>query len=151
MSMLVVIVEDDYYDWEWLRDELGHAYPQIRCVWISTERMFRDRMSELESEPPIGFIFDVMLPWDVPRAGQGESELPDDVKTEGFYSAGLRCRDLVRNSSGLAAVPTVLYTGLDRNNFPEQVLHVKSDDSQVILEQVGAWVKAYEKRLDGTK
>jgi len=140
MEELLVIVEDDYYDWEWLKGIIEDAIPSVKLVWISTEKMFRERLQEFEDAKPVGFILDVMLPWDIPRPGQEEEDVPAEVKRDGFYTAGLRCNELLKRHSALGNVPVLLYTGLDKNNFAEHVVHIKSDDPNVLTDIIRQWI-----------
>jgi CheY-like chemotaxis protein len=131
-----VVLEDDFFDWEWTRDTLMEAFPGVDLMWIVTESSFEQQFDELAKHPPDLFVLDIMVPWDRPKRGQDVTDVPDAVREEGFYTAGFRCLERLRQNPALASVPYVLYTGLDTNNFSEYVVHTKSTDMRPLVDEI---------------
>jgi hypothetical protein len=146
--MYVLIVEDDYLQAENLRSWLSEVWPRISIRTIQTELEFRTNIATLSADPPSIVIMDCMLRWCDP--GPSIPQQPNEIQREGFYSAGLRCIDLLQETANLHHVPVILYTVLDRidlgdklQQFPHHVkfLH-KAVNRDSLIQFVGSFLSA---------
>src|SRR5438270_413636 len=105
--MNVIVVEDDYMQFDWINMNLKEAF-EAELRRFKTEREFRDALDEIKESPPDVIVMDVMLPWD---ADWKDDEVkPDEVRQEGEYRAGFRCQALLAQHERTKAVPIILYT-----------------------------------------
>src|ERR1043165_3105921 len=107
--MRVVIVEDDYLQAEWIRELFKEQVGVDDCDidMIATEIEFRRQMPRFRASPPDLFLMDVMLRWTDPEP---EQEVPpEEVKKEGYFRAGLRCEQLLREVIETRNVQVILY------------------------------------------
>lgn len=130
MALRLLLVEDDHLDSAWiissLRAELAAEIELVTC-----ERDFVARLETMASPPDL-VIFDVMLRW-APASETLEREpIPVDVQEGGFFTAGLRCVERLRNCEATKAIPYLLYTGLTSNALGHEVV-TKSEDIQPLL------------------
>lgn len=126
--MRLILVEDDYYDAEQIVDELT---VRLQCTIevVRTEKQFVELFDKIASNAPDFVIFDIMLPWDMPKPDMDDQNVPIDVARDGFFRAGERCAARLRGDRRTADVPYVFFTGLSLNNFASDVPVVtKSDD-----------------------
>jgi DNA-binding NarL/FixJ family response regulator len=138
MPPKIVVVEDDHLDREWIEGELREYFRGADIELIGTERKFRERLQYLAQHPPDIIIFDIMLQWDTPQEGQKVEDVPKQVREEGVYTAGLRCVSYLKQFDTLKDTPYILYTGLDKNNFPTRVVHMKTDQIGPLISEIRA-------------
>jgi CheY-like chemotaxis protein len=146
MDKHIVVVEDDYLQREPIRDEFAAAFPKARIETITSESEFRGRLRELRRRRPDVIIMDVMLRWANPHPNSPQP--PSEVAEGGYYRAGLRCAELVRDDPSLRNVPIVLYTILERDDVQRagrglgnKILHVrKGQDIEYLIRRVKALV-----------
>jgi CheY-like chemotaxis protein len=138
MPLKIVVVEDDYLDREWIEGELRDHFRGAEIELIETERKFRERLEHLAHHPPSIIIFDIMLQWDTPHEGQKVENVPKQVQEDGVYTAGLRCVSYLKQFDTLKDTPYILYTGLDSNNFPTRVVHMKTDQIGPLISEIRA-------------
>jgi CheY-like chemotaxis protein len=115
--MNVIIVEDDYMQFEWINTHLKEAF-QVEPRRIKTEKEFRAALDEMKARPPDVIVMDVMLPWNVPWE---DDELPDEVRQEGEYRAGFRCQALLEHHEKTKTVPVILYTVQNREDLKDEL------------------------------
>jgi CheY-like chemotaxis protein len=137
----IIIVEDDNRDATWIGDAL-RAGLNARVEVIACERDFIERLGTLAADKPDLIILDVMLRWatsseDLEREVEA-GKVPEKVIKETFLRAGLRCIERLKESDGTRDIPYVIYTGLQENNFAEEVIHIsevitKTDDIRPLL------------------
>ncbi len=110
--MRVVLVEDDYLQAESIHSWLRQAWPHVEIDRIETEKAFRAQLQSLSTHPPDVIIMDVMLRWSDPSPDFDQP--PDEVEREGFYRAGVRCAELLRDDAGTSRIPVILYSVLEK-------------------------------------
>jgi CheY-like chemotaxis protein len=144
MILRIVVVEDDYQDATWIKDEL-QARLNAQVKVISCERDFVDELPKVGHEKPDIIIFDVMLRWatssEALEQEMEQGKVPKDVINEGFLKAGLRCVARLKRRDDTKDIPHLVYTGLQGNNFTEEVVHIsdvitKSDDISPLITAV---------------
>ena len=127
--MNILLVEDDHLQVEFLSRELQNSFSEALIRVISTESEFRLRFEEISQSPPDVIVLDVMVRWadatpdiDVP---------PEDVCRDGFYTAGLRCEELLARDPQTNHIPVILYTVLEPTDLHGEI--EKRRDNVVIL------------------
>lgn len=130
----ILLVEDDPMDAMQIREELEPRGARVDV--ITTEQEFAESLPGIGKNPPDLIIIDVMLRWTKPRPGLTEDSIPKDVRDQGFYFAGLRCIDQLEQDPKTKAIPWIIYTGLDRNNFTKHVVHTKSNDFSTLVGEI---------------
>jgi CheY-like chemotaxis protein len=135
--MHITLVEDDHLQAEWLESRLDAAFRGVVIKRLNTESDFYEWLNELENNDEVNpdlFIIDVMLRWADPSPTIAEP--PPDVVDNGFYRAGLRCKDQVMANERTRDVPIILYTVLEEldlekalENRPSGVTHLRKDSS----------------------
>lgn len=113
--MRIVLVEDDHFQAESISSGIKSRFPNAVVTREKTESGFHARLESLVAEPPDLIILDVMLPWAL--ADRKMPEAPAQVRDEGFYRAGLRCRDLLQSRDETKKVPVILYSILERDDL----------------------------------
>lgn len=113
--MKILVVEDDHLQVEWIGQNLQKQFPAAQVEAIRTELAFREKLREIVARPPDIVIMDVMLRWTDPSSSVADA--PEDVKKEGVYKAGLRCKKLLAEK-GARQIPVLLYTVLERSDLP---------------------------------
>lgn len=112
--MHITLVEDDHLQAEWIDSRLKAAFRGVVVKRINTESDFYSWLDELENNDEVKpdlFIIDVMLRWADPSPTIAEP--PPDVLENGFYRAGLRCKEHVMANARTKGVPIILYTVLE--------------------------------------
>lgn len=129
--MRILLVEDDPVQAEWIRMNLARVFgSEIERIY--TESQFQASLSKIVARPPHIVIMDVMLSW--AETSKSIPAMPDDVRQDGEYRAGLRCQELLGKSDGTRQVPVVLYSvqnvtdlGSDLDEMPENVLYLPKE------------------------
>lgn len=108
--MYILIVEDDYSQAELIEDAFRKDpyFAQAEFDRISTESHFRMRFDEIARNPPDVIILDVMLRWADPAPDMEPP--PAEVRSEGFWRAGIRNAKLLAQDPRTKDIPSVLYT-----------------------------------------
>jgi hypothetical protein len=143
--MYIVLVEDDYLQAEWVESWLGEAIQDLRIERISTESKFYswlDEVADVQGSYPDVFIIDVMLRWATPSPTMKEP--PDEVLANGFYRAGLRCKEKIIEHEKISNTPIILYTVLEeldleialRDKTSNVVYLRKDSDSEPLIKMV---------------
>ena len=135
MSVRILLVEDDPLDASMIKEEL-EAQLKATVSVIKTEGEFVSRFEEIAKAPPDLIVLDVMLRWAVPSPDLTEDSIPAEVREEGFYTAGLRCVDRLEKDNRTQNIPSIIYTGLDKNNFAKRVVHTKSEDLTPLVHEI---------------
>lgn len=133
--MEILLVEDDHLQADALRVSLARAFPGSLIRRIATESDFRSWLDRRKLVLPDVIVIDMMLRWADP--GPEIPEAPVEVKANGRYRAGERCRALLRSRPETERIPVILHTVLERSDvtdLPEDVVLVtkESDPSQLI-------------------
>ena len=89
---------------------------------FETEYDFRNMLSTVESIMPDVILLDIMLRWTNPSPNM--PEYPEEVKEEGFYTAGFRCQKILSSNSKLMHIPIIFYTVLDRVDLQDKLKEV---------------------------
>ncbi len=121
--MYIVLVEDDHLQAEWVESCLEAAFRGVKVKKISTESEFYLQLDEISDARPDVFIIDVMLRWADPSPTMQEP--PKEVKENGFYRAGLRCKEKILENEKARNIPIILYTVLEELDL-EKALQDKS-------------------------
>jgi DNA-binding NarL/FixJ family response regulator len=131
--MKIVSLEDDEGYWDLMEDALRKAYPRdLELIWIDCESKFYDLLPRLASSTPDIFLLDVMVKW--AHAAEIMPPAPENVKRDGYYRAGIRCREKLRQD--LPEAKAILFTVLDEhdvdevtNGLPADTIYVRKDTS----------------------
>lgn len=144
MPVRLLLVEDDPLQSEAILEGLEAAFPDAEIKHIRTEKEFRDRIGELVEFEPHAAIFDVMLRWADPDDIVAD-EIPEEVRREKHYRAGLRCQQMLARQLDKHGVPFFLYTILEEADLPEVpsgLTHVcKGPDIQPLLIKLRMWLE----------
>jgi CheY-like chemotaxis protein len=126
--MKILVVENDFLQYDWLEKSLEQTLPDAELDHIKTEQAFQQRFEELARKPPDIIIMDVMLQWteanEELEALEDES-IPGNVQLaldEGPYRAGLRCEEMLAHDSRTKAIPVILYTILEHKDLEADFL-----------------------------
>src|ERR1017187_6241080 len=115
----ILIVEDDYLQAKWMREQLLRAFRDVSIQLIDSEREFHSVFPTIAATPPDVVILDVMLPWtrldDVFK--NPAVELPDPALDS--RSAGIRCLTLLQADPRTRYVPVIVNSVLHRMDLPE--------------------------------
>lgn len=128
--MNVLIVEDDYYQAQWIEQKILETFKDSRCKIIRTEREFREFIAEREGFDPDIIILDVILPWTMPD--QTVDPPPREVKINGRRRAGMRCQQLLAADPETQRIPVVLYTVLEEEDLKEPLSNLEHKAHNVI-------------------
>lgn len=128
--MYILVVEDDYLQANLICEKLASVF-HCEVKRISTERDFRLNLPKLENNLPSIIIMDVMLRWTDPSSKIERP--PREVRTEGFYRAGIRCTRLLAEWDITKEVPVILYTILERTDLEKQLAELSSSINIVHL------------------
>jgi DNA-binding NarL/FixJ family response regulator len=123
--MNILIVEDDHFQSDLLKENLKQAFPNGDVTVINTEHKFRSSISNIVQEhPPDVVVMDVMLRWHDPAPNSPDA--PEEVKNEGSYRAGFRCKKLLIEAGN--HVPTILYSVLEEKDVQHELHHLLEGD-----------------------
>lgn len=118
-SMRVLIVEDDHFQSEALESLLEAEIPGTVIFRIRTEREFRQKFEEIALDQPDVVIMDIMLRWTDPSPSMDMP--PQDVLSDGFYRAGLRCTKLLLGDPRTRRCHIVVYSALSHERLASDV------------------------------
>ncbi len=110
--MKILIVEDDHFQAESLRQSLFERWPGATVDIVPTESGFGRHFKDLVAAPPDLAFIDVMLRWDDVREGAAVS--PPAQALAGAHRAGIRCVTQLLTNAATANVPVILYTVPER-------------------------------------
>jgi len=129
--MNILLVEDDYRQAEQIIDLLKKNFSNIHLLpVIYTEYEFRQYIQEnIGKSLPDIVLLDVMLPWT--DADDEMPRVPDDVDKGGFYRAGIRCKDILRQTKATKTTPVILYSVLEMDDLKDEL--EKNDENTVYL------------------
>ena len=132
---VIVVVEDDELQSEWIVDQLRLELPNFRVEPICTESEFvRKFATEFIRTPPDCFIVDVMLPWAYP---EDTAPVPEDYENSGdFYRAGFRCVARIRRNQKTKDKPIIFHTVLEREEVEQEfpgIPYVPKDEDPKVL------------------
>src|SRR5438046_675579 len=116
--MNILIVEDDYMQFDWINMNLKDAF-NTEPDRIRTEGEFRSSLEDIKTSPPDVIIMDVMLPWEM--SDENMVPEPDEVKQEGEYRAGFRCQALLMKYEETKKIPVILYTVQNREDLRDEL------------------------------
>jgi len=140
--MKILVVEDDYQQFETIQNELRTAFPRASIDCIDTELDFRSSIDKLSLSPPDIILMDIMLRWTNPSPKIEKP--PPEIATEGYHRAGFRCRGLLDAQETTRRIPVVLYTVLGKEDIeselsrvPPNVVHIQKDtDLAPLVDQI---------------
>jgi DNA-binding NarL/FixJ family response regulator len=142
----IVIVEDDPLQVESLKVSLA-VLRNVQIIEIRTERAFRVGFDQLAAAQPDVVLMDVMLRWTDPAPNMEPP--PDEVRSQKFYRAGLRCQKMLSQDDRTRDIPVCLYTVLERADLeseladlPANVVHIrKESDTRTLVESLREIIK----------
>lgn len=134
--MRILLVEDDIIQSDLIREALGQEFPGGEVELIKTEHEFRSRLDAIAKRAPDIVIMDVMLRWTDPSPDQPPS--PVDVREEGHYRAGFRCRKLLSERELTKDVPVILYTVLDHADISHELQDISMGEVQYLRKESSA-------------
>jgi CheY-like chemotaxis protein len=147
MKKKILVVENDYLQYEWIYDSLKSSFSFFASYDIErirTEREFVKNFNNIAEDPPEIIIMDAMLQWTLPSEELEQEKPPKEVLAEGHQSAGLRCERRLADDSRTSSIPVIIYTVLERadleeklNDLPPHVKHLrKESDPGNLLQQI---------------
>ena len=107
MSLRLLVVEDDYWDAQWLVENLTEQL-DARVEVLTSERDFVRCLDGLATDPPDMIILDVMLRWSPPSSELTPEDVPTEVQEGGFFTAGLRCVERLRATEQTRRIPVLV-------------------------------------------
>lgn len=134
--MRILLVEDDIIQSDLICEALGQEFPTGEVELIKTEHEFRSRLHDKGWRAPDIIIMDVMLRWTDPSPEQPPS--PADVREEGHYRAGFRCRKLLSEHRRTKDVPVILYTVLDHADISHELQDITIGEVQYLRKESSA-------------
>jgi CheY-like chemotaxis protein len=134
--MRILLVEDDIIQSDFICDALEQEFPGGEVELIKTEQEFRSRLDNIAKRTPDVVIMDVMLRWTDPSPDQVPS--PEDVREEGHYRAGFRCRKLLSERGQTKDVPVILYTVLDHADISHELQDISIGEVQYLRKESSA-------------
>lgn len=131
--MNIIIVENDYLQYDWMKDIFRRYFPDYRITQIKTELEFCNQLEKIAAKPPDVIIMDVMLQWTTPS--ENVETPPDEVIEAGHHTAGLRCEERLRGNRRTKSIPVILYTVLEQSDLerrfggtiPEHIRHLRKE------------------------
>ena|ERR1035441_4674606 len=116
--MRLLLVEDNYFHADLIRQGLIEELPRLEVTIISSEQEFRMRLAELAVSPPDVILMDISLTWTHDR--RDRSPAPEDVRLGGFYKAGFRCQQLLERGEKTRSIPLILLSVIDLAEFERE-------------------------------
>jgi DNA-binding NarL/FixJ family response regulator len=113
--MHILVVEDDGLQAESVVSGLKRAFPRAVVNLVETEHQFVTGIDQIKNDPPSVIVMDVMMRWTEPSTDMPPR--PENVKRDGFYKAGFRCRDLLAQYKETKNIPLILYTVLENEDL----------------------------------
>jgi len=109
--MKIILVEDNHFFVQRIREDLFKKIKNLNLVQIQTELEFRKNIENIISPTPDLIIVDVMLRWTNPSPSM---ELPpNEILEEGLFSAGIRCKEILLQHKINEEVPILIISALD--------------------------------------
>jgi len=109
-----IIVEDDPWHAELLARRLKERFPRTTVEILLTEKMFREALEAIASNPPLAVILDQMLPW----TEEDDPDAKTGAPAEGPLRAGTRCFERLQSDPRTRNIPVVFVSNLDGSTFP---------------------------------
>lgn len=112
--MKILVVEDDYMQADWIRNELAPHFSGADILIVSSAVEFLQTLDELVEDPPDAVLIDIMLRISDPEEGQ---VTPKDTDVGWYRRAGVHCYEQVRKKLKTkegGKIPVVIYTVLSR-------------------------------------
>lgn len=119
--MYIFIVEDDPVQFDFIEKSLieEDEFSNLRIKRAPTEQAFRGMMNDFEKDKPDVILMDVMIRWTDPSPDMPEA--PEEVVRDGFYRAGIRCIELLKNNPRTEDIPILVHSVLDKENLEEHL------------------------------
>jgi len=115
--MKILIVEDDYLFAEEMKQDILAApeFQGAEVEVVGTEQEFRDGFEQIQQAGYDLIILDVMIRWVDPSP---EARKPDeDVLEDGYFRAGIRCLQMLRQAEATKDTPVVIHSNLDEKGI----------------------------------
>lgn len=111
MQRNILIVEDDNMQLDMIQEVLFRTFRDVQFSDIQTEHEFYQEIPTILASPPDLILMDLMLRWTHPAPPSEMPPMPEDVESQGYYRAGIRCiRKIMAASS--EPPPILLFTVL---------------------------------------
>jgi len=121
--MRVLIIEDNHYHAEALKEKLFNHFQEIEIGVFGTEYDTYNNMGILEKSGLDIIILDMILPWCNPMSNMPEA--PEGYDSP--YNAGIRCMSIFLNNSNFKNVPIIIYSVLDRKRLMDDLKTIPSN------------------------
>ncbi len=128
-NIKIVLIEDDHFQIEWLREELQRELNAEVNV-LTDEADFVSSIGRLAENPPDVFVVDIMMPWnntDNLEANRELTAVPPGRSDE--RRAGIRIRDDLKSNPILGSATVILYSVLDATDLPQGTHYVPKESS----------------------
>jgi CheY-like chemotaxis protein len=127
--MYILIVEDDNDQYQFISKALlaSKMVDVTRLERISTEKDFIDKLEDLATNKPDAIVMDIMLRWAYPDPEMKSApttedllKIPEEVRKEGFYRAGLRCEKRLAADPQTSDIPIIIYSILQSKDLEKE-------------------------------
>jgi CheY-like chemotaxis protein len=148
--MKILVIEDDYPYFAELKNDLEHdreiSREGLEIVSIESERQFRESFEDIARAGFDFAIVDVMVKWE--GREPDHKRPPKEVLEDGYYSAGFRCLQMLRDDPRTKALRVILHSNLDephmgelRNNYANDYTKyvAKSGSAEDLLKVLHSW------------
>ncbi len=125
MRRNILIVEDDNMQLDMIQEVLFRTFSDVQFSDIQTEHEFYTEIPTILASPPDLILMDLMLRWTHPVPQM--PAMPDDVKTEGYYRAGIRCIRKIMAASSKEPPPILLFTVLADDDVARDLEALKQE------------------------
>jgi DNA-binding NarL/FixJ family response regulator len=149
--MNILLIEDDYNYFQELKSDLENdpeiARNGVQIVLIETERMFGEDFEKIAKAEYDFAIVDVMVKWEG-RDSDRKRPSPD-VLQGGYYRAGFRCLQTLRDDPRTSKLRVVVHSNLDERYMgdlrkehtnPYTKFVPKSGSPEPLLDAVRSWI-----------
>jgi CheY-like chemotaxis protein len=110
--MKILVLEDDYLQFELLRRHLKRFLDDIDFTRVITAKAFQEEIAKANNALPDIILIDVLVPW----ASADEAILPEPPEVKKSDFRGIYCAKLVAKNPKMRKIPVIIYTELDRGS-----------------------------------
>jgi CheY-like chemotaxis protein len=151
--MNILIVEDDPIQFEFIQEGFlqDKKHFEFKIERIATECEFRSSFEQIAHDRFDVIIMDIMLRWTDPSRNM---TMPSEkIEKEGFYRAGFRCIEMLKQDSRTKLIPILVYSVLDSEDLESELqlipnieYLIKDFDVRKILFKIYAMLTLNSKR-----
>lgn len=135
MATTILMVEDDWQYAQLVGESLRDALPDLDLIKVKSESEFIERFDELAALPLSLILMDVMVAW--AEVKEGAPEKTNDAEREGYFRAGLRCVERLRNHPSTREIPIIIHSNLSKETVYERIAKLKLSTDKIGFEPKG--------------